>query len=387
MIRRCALSAALSLSAAFASLPLHAQSAGATGTTVNGRVVVQVFVTLSDDQTMYHAVAGLPLGFVRSPRDTSIAVTDRAGSATILLAPGQYRLVSLAPTQWKGFRYSWNTSVVVKEDMEAIDLRRKEAMVSKIAYTVASVSNGETEPSKVEQVPARMAPQKAAAPAPAPVAAPAPVQPAAAAFVPVQMPEHVDAPAKAEAPKAEMAKAPAPAQRPMKERSRSKGFYMGLGAEANGLRVNQAGSSAQTGGGGGLVLGYGMSKRWSMYMDGSDAVMNGTGGTTYNLAHADLGLRMHFRGGAHRLVPFLQFGATERRFSTTSSGTTLTGLGVGGFAGAGLNLFLKPSVAMSSAVNWSMGNFDNFQVDNLVVGNVSVQAMTARVHLGLVWFP
>ena len=104
MIRRCALSAVLSLSAAFASLPLHAQTAGATGTTVNGRVVVQVFVTLSDDQTMYHPVAGLPLGFTRSARDTAIAVTDRSGSATILLQPGQYRVVSLMPTQWKGMR-------------------------------------------------------------------------------------------------------------------------------------------------------------------------------------------------------------------------------------------------------------------------------------------
>jgi hypothetical protein len=387
MIRRCALSAALSLSAAFAPLALHAQSAGATGTTVNGRVVVQVFVTLSDDQTMYHAVSGLPLGFVRSPRDTSIAVTDRSGSAIILLAPGQYRLVSLVPTQWKGFRYSWNTSIVVKEDMPAIDLRRKEAMVSRIAYTVSSVSNGETEPSKVEQAPppARMAPQVAAAPAPAPVAAPAPmpVEPPAAVAAPAQMPEQIAAPVKADKAKA----APAPTPRMMSERSRSKGFFMGLGVEGNGLQLDQAGSSTESGGGGGLVLGYGFSKRWSMYVDASDAVMKATSGGTYNLAHGDLGFRLHFRSGAHRLVPFLQFGATGRNVSVTTNGATFTGSGVGGTAGAGFNWYLKPSVAMSTAMNWSMGNFNNFQVDTLTVSGLSVKATTARLHLGLVWFP
>jgi hypothetical protein len=64
MIRRCALSAVLSLSAAVASQPVHAQAVGTTGTTVNGRVVVQVFVTLSDEATMCRSrcAARVPFG-------------------------------------------------------------------------------------------------------------------------------------------------------------------------------------------------------------------------------------------------------------------------------------------------------------------------------------
>ena len=145
MIRRCALSAVLSLSAAVASQPVHAQAVGTTGTTVNGRVVVQVFVTLSDEATMYHPVAGLQLGFTRSARDTAIAVPAPSGSATLLLAPGQYRLVSLMPTQWKGMRYSWNMAVVVREDMSAIAASRRR-VVSRAVTTVTTVSNGESAP-------------------------------------------------------------------------------------------------------------------------------------------------------------------------------------------------------------------------------------------------
>ena len=389
MIRRCALSAVLSLSAAVASQPVHAQAVGTTGTTVNGRVVVQVFVTLSDEATMFHPVPGLPLGFTRSARDTAIAVTDRSGSATILLAPGQYRLVSLMPTQWKGMRYSWNTSVVVREEMSAIDLRRADAMVSRAVTTVTTVSNGETAPSIVEKAaPIQI---RAAAVSPAPVPAKAPPQvvaqvdaPVVAVAIPVpaMMPERVDTAAKVEMPRK-----PVPSRSSM-ERSRSKGFFVGVGVEGSGIQTNVAGSSAESGGGGGLVLGYGFSKRWSLYTDVSDAVMTATGGGTYSLVHADLGARVHFRGGAHRLVPFLQVGATGRAVSTTVGGTTYTGSGGGATLGAGLNAYFTHSAALSAAASWSVGNFDKFQVDNTVVGtNASVNATTARVHLGLVWFP
>jgi hypothetical protein len=395
MIRRCALSAVLSLSAAVASQPVHAQAVGTTGTTVNGRVVVQVFVTLSDEATMYHPVAGLPLGFTRSARDTAIAVTDRSGSATILLSPGQYRLVSLMPTQWKGMRYSWNMAVVVREEMSAIDLRRADAMVSRAVTTVTTVSNGETAPSIVEKAApiqiraAAVSPAPAPAPMPAPAKAPAQVvaqvdAPVVAVAIPVpaMMPERVDSAAKVEMPRK-----PVPARSSM-ERSRSKGFFVGVGVEGSGIQTNVAGSTAESGGGGGLVLGYGFSKRWSLYTDVSDAVMNATGGGTYSLAHADLGARVHFRGGAHSLVPFLQVGATGRAVSTTVGGTTYTGSGGGATLGAGLNAYFTHSAALSAVASWSVGNFDKFQVDNTVVGtNASVNAATARVHLGMVWFP
>jgi Outer membrane protein beta-barrel domain len=298
------------------------------------------------------------------------------------------------PTQWKGMRYSWNTAVVVREEMSAIDLRRADAMVSRAVTTVTTVSNGETAPSIVEKAAPIQIRAAAVSPAPAPAPMPAPakapvqvVEPvdavtAVAIPVPAMTPERVDTAAKVEMPRK-----PAPSRSSM-ERSRSKGFFVGLGVEGSGIQTNVAGSTAESGGGGGVVLGYGFSKRWSLYTDVSDAQINATGGGTYSLAHADLGARVHFRGGAHSLVPFLQVGATGRAVSTTVGGTTYTGSGGGATLGAGLNAYFTHSAALSAVASWSVGNFDKFQVDNTVVGtNASVNATTARVHLGMVWFP
>src|SRR5690242_15406477 len=72
------------------------------GVVIGGRVAVRVYVTLSDDETPYAPVSGLQLRFFRSVADSVVARTDDAGTATVLLAPGDYRLVSSVPTVWKG---------------------------------------------------------------------------------------------------------------------------------------------------------------------------------------------------------------------------------------------------------------------------------------------
>lgn len=375
MIRRVSL-AALTCAGLCFSLPLRAQT-GTTGSVVNGHVVVQVFVTLSDEQTPYHPVAGLPLGFLRSPRDTAIALTDKSGSATILLSPGTYRLVSLAPAQWKGARYSWSTPIVVAESMRPIDLRDKDA-VMKRGGTATTVSEGETmsrpspAPVAAKAAPAAAAPVASAPVAAAPVAAPAP------APAPAQMQTVAAAPAANNA---------APRLPVARGRSKSSGLFVGVGAEGDGLKGTAAGSPTESGSGAGLVLGYGFNRRWALYSDFSGAVMNSNGGGTYQLAHADVGVRVHFRTG-HMLVPFLELAADGRGISATANGVTVTGTGAGGSFGAGLNTFFTRSVALSSAVTWSGGTFNNFRLDNFAVANgYSVDAMTARLHLGLVWFP
>ena len=401
MIRRCGLSTLLALSTAFAALPLQAQVGGA-GSVVNGRVVVQVFVTLSDDATPYHPVSGLPLGFIRTPRDTSIAVTDRSGSAIVLLAPGKYRVVSLAPTHWKSTRYMWNTPIDVQPDMGQINLRRTDASAVKVTATVVTASNGETververtvehpverpvehkdvRPAPAVEVVAVPVPVPAAAMPPAPAAAPVPVA------VPVPMPDPVQKVEKVETP---VKAAPArPMPRPViGGRSRTNGFFVGIGAEGNGLMTNVVGSSRETGVGGALELGYGFTRHFAVYADASDAQMNAAAGGTYMLGQADFGFRMHLLTG-HRLVPFLQFGGTGRRVSATDpgTGTTFTANGVGGSAGLGFNLYLTRSLALSTSADWALGNFTNYQIDNLGVGGQSVNAQTARVHVGFVWFP
>src|SRR5690349_332778 len=86
---------------------VEAQSPPAPGSVVNGKIVVRVFVTLSDSVTPYFPVTNFPLRFYRNGRDSATAVTDASGATSIMLAPGDYRLVSARKFAWRGYEYSW----------------------------------------------------------------------------------------------------------------------------------------------------------------------------------------------------------------------------------------------------------------------------------------
>ena len=119
--------AALALAAVHG--PLEAQGVRADpGTVINGRVAVRVYVTLSDDEVAYAPIARVNLRFFRTTADTVVAVqTDDAGAATALLPPGEYRLMSTAPVDWKGARYSWNQIVQVKAGLPTVELKASTA--------------------------------------------------------------------------------------------------------------------------------------------------------------------------------------------------------------------------------------------------------------------
>jgi hypothetical protein len=317
---------ALAAAGAFLTTPAHAQATRVPGSVVNGRVAVRVVVSISDEESAFRPVGGVELGFFRRRGDSAVVVTNRFGSATILLAPGEYRLESLEPTQWKGIRYSWSRSIYVRAGMGQIDLQENEATATRVA-SVTSVSEGETELDR--NIP----------------------------------------------------------RRPTMDRSHSSGFFIGIGAEDAGLSYT-SGGQADNGSGGAVIVGYGFNQRWALYGDVADATMNAADGSgAYSLTHVDLGARVHFRTGPNVVVPFLQFGLTGRAVSATVNGSNFTGTGGGVTFGAGLNAHFTPGFALSGSISWATGNFNDFRVDNASLGNYSVDAMTARLHLGVIWFP
>jgi hypothetical protein len=354
-------SARFALVAAVLAHSVHAQKPGATGTVVSGRVVVQVFVRLSDEETMYAPVAGLGLGFLRSPQDTAMAVTDASGSAIILLSPGKYRLVSLAPTRWKGATYTWSVPVVVQPFMSYIDLRRKEATVLGARATVAPPAGSRVQPAiDPPQVLSTFAQQASTATTPAGAYVPATYTPVVSGLV---------------------------AQSGL-ERSRSAGFYAGLGLEGDGIAANESGSTTESGAGVGLVLGYSFSKRFSLYGELSAARMEmADGGGTYALGHVDLGTRVHFRAGPNILVPFLQFGLSRRAVAADFGNLSSSASGGGFSFGGGLNTHISPSAAFSTVVTWTIGNLDQVQVGTWTSTGYSINMTSARLQLGMVWFP
>jgi hypothetical protein len=102
---------------------LHAQIRPEPGVVIDGKVAVRVYVTLRDDETPYYPVSQLELRFYRNAKDSIVATTDDAGSVTLLLPAGEYRLVSARDVRWKGKIYSWSIPLTVRPNMPAIDLR------------------------------------------------------------------------------------------------------------------------------------------------------------------------------------------------------------------------------------------------------------------------
>jgi hypothetical protein len=111
------------ISIAAVDRPLGAQVRTDPGTVINGKVAVKVAVTLSDDETPYAPLSNLQLRFFRSATDSVVVRTDDAGVVTTLLSPGDYRLVSGSPTEWKGTRYTWSIPLTVRAGMALVDLK------------------------------------------------------------------------------------------------------------------------------------------------------------------------------------------------------------------------------------------------------------------------
>src|SRR5262245_11845262 len=120
--------AVVSLAVAMRAEPLAAQIRADPGTVINGRVAVRVYVTLSDNEIAYAPIGGVNLRFFRTTADTIVVVqTDDAGTATALLLPGEYRLMSTSPVDWKGSRYSWNQLVQVRPGLPTVELKSSTA--------------------------------------------------------------------------------------------------------------------------------------------------------------------------------------------------------------------------------------------------------------------
>jgi hypothetical protein len=137
------------------------------------------------------------------------------------------------------------------------------------------------------------------------------------------------------------------------------------------------------------LIGYGFTPRWSLYsqFDVTRVATSDAPDHRPVFAVLDLGTRIHFRTGPHVVVPFAQVGLTGQvefdKVGDIVSSSSGGGLSVGG----GFNAHFNPAWAFSTAVTWTFGNFSSFKVDHETVDLDPVKVTTARLHLGLVWFP
>jgi hypothetical protein len=169
------------------------------------------------------------------------------------------------------------------------------------------------------------------------------------------------------------------------DKSRTRGFFVGGSYEGNGV-VFEDGDETDSGAGFGVTLGYGFTPKLALYGQLSGASVDDSIGS-YGLGYFDLGLRAHFRAPAKTVVPFVQAGLSARALSRNIGANTVEASGAGVAFGGGINAHFNPALAFTTGVTWSVGNFANGKVNGNVVDLDSFGMTSARVQVGIIWFP
>lgn len=115
------------------------------------------------------------------------------------------------------------------------------------------------------------------------------------------------------------------------------------------------------------------------------------GTSTYDLAHADLGIRYLFTAPGRRWVPFIggSFTGWPAEVAVVDQGQRIN-VDIGGSgltAGGGINYFLSAPFALTSTVQWTFGRFTEASVEGINVPIDNFDGRSARFNLGFAWFP
>lgn len=170
---------------------------------------------------------------------------------------------------------------------------------------------------------------------------------------------------------------------------------LNLGVFLNGSAIEMAESNTtESGGGGSVHLGYGVSENASVFLRVNTATIRSSdipGGGSYTMAHADIGVRYSFLGSSSVVRPFVQ-GAFNGRAVMIDEGIagTLDARGRGLSAGAGLEYFFSPTVAVEAGFSYSVGRFDEGRLnggDWVDFEGEGLRATSARVDLGISLHP
>lgn len=172
---------------------------------------------------------------------------------------------------------------------------------------------------------------------------------------------------------------------PFPVRSDPTGFHLAGYLSGAGI-VYEDGDEAESGGGGALALGWGVSRAVTLYLEGAGARVQMTDlDDTYTLAHFDVGARIHFRGPEAQALPYLTVGYSGRAASLDLYGDPFTISGAGPSFGGGVLVFFSPSAALDLGLKWTVGTFTEAEYQG-ESADIDVSATSARFNVGLAWW-
>jgi opacity protein-like surface antigen len=178
-------------------------------------------------------------------------------------------------------------------------------------------------------------------------------------------------------------------------RSTTAGFHLGAALNGSSIKFDledeETGLEAERESGAGITLtaGYNFTPQFGLLINLTGANLEVEGGSL-GLGHADLAGRFSFANPATALVPYVELGVTSIALveEDEESGEDVTISGTGFTGAAGLNYFFSPKLALDANLRFSMGELDTIKIGgNSQTADEGVDATTARVNIGISWFP
>ena len=176
--------------------------------------------------------------------------------------------------------------------------------------------------------------------------------------------------------------------------SANRGFV--LGAHLIGAGLDPEDGSGDSGGGLGIMAGWGFGDHLQLQLDGAALRMNPEDeAEDYTLGHGDLALRYAFLTPSHRWRPFVEGGASWfsvewQNISFGEAGEVdLKISGPGIMVGGGVDLFVSPAVALEAGLRWAAGAFDEVEINNVTVkleGTDRYDVRTSRLQFGAKYY-
>lgn len=180
------------------------------------------------------------------------------------------------------------------------------------------------------------------------------------------------------------------------QESTTRGFV--LGAHLGGASLAVEGSDRSNGGGGGLFVGYGLNRSFTLFLqlDGSSVDVRNQPDVegSWSIGHADLGVRYHFANSLRSWVPYLQAAFTGRAVQVKDlpPGSVFQDSEIefsgGAFTlGGGIMLYPSQTFAFDLGLLFSGGEFSDITVGQTTQGGLDIDASSSRFNLGIVWWP
>jgi hypothetical protein len=168
-----------------------------------------------------------------------------------------------------------------------------------------------------------------------------------------------------------------------------------LGANFNGSSLTVEDGDTESGGGGGFMVGWGVSRRVALFfradlgnMEISHPEIDGE----YILAMGDLGVRVSFGGPQRRFVPYLIGAFTGMTASAdifigplVSADVEVRGGGL--TIGGGFHHYFTPTLALDLQLLVTGGQFNEVEIGTISSDIDELEANAARLNIGLAWYP